>query len=33
MGHARRSMQRIVRLAAVGGLLCGGLMMTSAVAS
>lgn len=33
MRHARRSLQRIARLAAVGGLLCGGLMVTSAVAS
>lgn len=33
MRHARRGLQRIVRLAAVGGLLCGGLMVTSAVAS
>ncbi|MFD9502506.1 S1 family peptidase [Streptomyces sp. NPDC060035] len=33
MRHARRSLQRIARLAAVGGLICGGLMMTSAVAS
>ncbi|MFE2018783.1 S1 family peptidase [Streptomyces sp. NPDC059499] len=32
MRHARRSLQRIARLAAVGGLLCGGLMVTSAVA-
>ncbi|MEV6653746.1 S1 family peptidase [Streptomyces sp. NPDC051219] len=33
MRHARRSLQRIARLAAVGGLLCGGLMTTNAVAS
>lgn len=33
MRHARRGLQRIARLAAVGGLLCGGLMVTSAVAS
>ncbi|MEV6398286.1 S1 family peptidase [Streptomyces sp. NPDC051907] len=33
MKHARRRLQRIARLAAVGGLLCGGLMVTSAVAS
>ncbi|MEN8651892.1 S1 family peptidase [Streptomyces sp. 21So2-11] len=33
MRHARRSLQRIVRLAAVGGLLCGGLMTTTAMAS
>lgn len=33
MKHARRSLQRIARLAAVGGLLCGGLMMTTAMAN
>lgn len=33
MRHARRRAQRIARLAAVGGLLCGTLMVTSAVAS
>ncbi|MFD9219195.1 S1 family peptidase [Streptomyces sp. NPDC060064] len=33
MTHARRRLQRIARLAAVGGLLCGGLMITDAVAS
>ncbi|MEV6786625.1 S1 family peptidase [Streptomyces sp. NPDC051098] len=32
MTHARRRLQRIARLAAVGGLLCGGLMVTDAVA-
>ncbi|MET7619283.1 S1 family peptidase [Streptomyces sp. NPDC005408] len=33
MTHARRRLQRIARLAAVGGLLCGGLMVTDAMAS
>jgi streptogrisin D len=33
MKHARRHLQRIARLAAVGGLLCGGVMVTNAVAS
>ncbi len=33
MTHARRRLQRIARLAAVGGLLCGGLMVTDAVAT
>lgn len=32
MTHARRRLQRFARLAAVGGLLCGGLMITDAVA-
>ncbi|MGX1885886.1 S1 family peptidase [Streptomyces sp. NPDC055287] len=33
MRHARRSVQRLAQLAAVGGVLCGGLMMTTAMAS
>ncbi|MFI9583575.1 S1 family peptidase [Streptomyces sp. NPDC052236] len=33
MRHARRNLQRIARLAAVGGLVCGGLMISNAVAS
>jgi hypothetical protein len=33
MRHARRNLQRIARLAAVGGLVCGGLMVSSAMAS
>ncbi|MFF3245816.1 S1 family peptidase [Streptomyces sp. NPDC002870] len=33
MRHARRKLQRIARLAAVGGLVCGGLMVSNAVAS
>ncbi|MDQ1034311.1 streptogrisin D [Streptomyces sp. V3I8] len=33
MRHARRNVQRIARLAAIGGLACGGLMVTHAVAS
>ncbi|AVZ74368.1 serine protease [Streptomyces lunaelactis] len=33
MRHRRRNIQRIVRLAAVGGLVCGGLMVSSAMAS
>ncbi|MEU2158038.1 S1 family peptidase [Streptomyces sp. NPDC019396] len=33
MRHARRTLQRIVRLAAVGGLVCGSLMVSNAVAS
>jgi streptogrisin D len=33
MRHARRNLQRIVRLTAVGGLICGGLLVSSAVAS
>lgn len=32
MRHARRNLQRIVRLAAVGGLVCGSLMVTDAMA-
>ncbi|MGS2588953.1 S1 family peptidase [Streptomyces hebeiensis] len=32
MKHARRTLRRIVRLAAVGGLLCGGLLVSNAVA-
>jgi streptogrisin D len=32
MRHARRKLQRIARLAAVGGLVCGGLMVSSAMA-
>ncbi|MFJ5102396.1 S1 family peptidase [Streptomyces sp. NPDC088554] len=32
MKHARRNLRRIVRLAAVGGLLCGGLMVSNAMA-
>jgi streptogrisin D len=31
--HARRNVQRVARLAAVGGLLCGGLMVSNAMAS
>ncbi|WP_128374463.1 S1 family peptidase [Streptomyces cavernae] len=31
--HARRNVQRIARLAAVGGLLCGGFMVQQAIAS
>jgi streptogrisin D len=31
--HARRNLRRIARLAAVGGLLCGGLMVSNAMAS
>ncbi|MDH2392556.1 S1 family peptidase [Streptomyces sp. HNM0663] len=33
MRHARRSLQRITRFAAVGGLLCGGLLVTTAAAT
>ncbi|MGP4042971.1 S1 family peptidase [Streptomyces sp. 2A115] len=33
MRHARRNVQRIARFAAIGGLVCGGLMVTNAVAS
>ncbi|MGC5561228.1 S1 family peptidase [Streptomyces sp. FR-108] len=33
MRHARRNVQRIARFAAIGGLACGGLMVTQAVAS
>lgn len=33
MSHARRSLQRITRFAAVGGLLCGGLLVTTAAAT
>ncbi|WP_274564787.1 S1 family peptidase [Streptomyces spiramyceticus] len=33
MRHARRRLQGLARLAAVGGVLCGGLMMTTAIAS
>lgn len=33
MRHARRNVQRIARFAAVGGLVCGGLMVSHAVAS
>ncbi|MGW3623828.1 S1 family peptidase [Streptomyces sp. NPDC000880] len=33
MRHARRKLQRIARLAAVGGLVCGGLMVSNAMAS
>lgn len=32
MRHARRKLQRIARLAAVGGLVCGGLMVSNAMA-
>ncbi|RDG35676.1 S1 family peptidase [Streptomyces corynorhini] len=32
MRHARRTFRRIARLAAVGGLICGGLMVSNAVA-
>ncbi|MFE3323698.1 S1 family peptidase [Streptomyces sp. NPDC059176] len=32
MRHTRRNLQRIVRLAAVGGLVCGSLMVTDAMA-
>ncbi|MFF8833191.1 S1 family peptidase [Streptomyces sp. NPDC015131] len=32
MKHGRRTLRRAIRLAAVGGLLCGGLMVTHAVA-
>ncbi|MFF8844927.1 S1 family peptidase [Streptomyces sp. NPDC015127] len=32
MRHARRKLRRLVRLAAAGGLVCGGLMVTDAVA-
>ncbi|MGI5359164.1 S1 family peptidase [Streptomyces sp. CA-252508] len=32
MKHGRRTLRRAIRLAAVGGLLCGGLMVTNAVA-
>ncbi|MBT2392679.1 S1 family peptidase [Streptomyces sp. ISL-1] len=32
MRHARRKLQRIARLAAVGGLVCGGLMVSDAMA-
>ncbi|NBM15691.1 S1 family peptidase [Streptomyces sp. GC420] len=32
MRHARRNLQRMARLAAVGGLLCGGFMVSNAVA-
>ncbi|MFD4143845.1 MULTISPECIES: S1 family peptidase [unclassified Streptomyces] len=33
MRHARRNLQRLARLAAIGGLVSGGLMVSSAVAS
>ncbi|MGI5401787.1 S1 family peptidase [Streptomyces sp. CA-135486] len=33
MRHARRNLQRLARLAAVGGLVCGGLMVSNAMAS
>ncbi|MFE1800399.1 S1 family peptidase [Streptomyces sp. NPDC059517] len=33
MRHARRNVQRIARFAAIGGLACGGLMVTQAMAS
>ncbi|MGW3420348.1 S1 family peptidase [Streptomyces phaeochromogenes] len=33
MRHARRNVQRIARFAAIGGLVCGGLMVSHAVAS
>ncbi|MEV0224509.1 S1 family peptidase [Streptomyces sp. NPDC050704] len=33
MRHARRNIQRIARFAAIGGLVCGGLMVSSAMAS
>ncbi|GGX56828.1 S1 family peptidase [Streptomyces fructofermentans] len=33
MKHARRNVQRIARFAALGGLVCGGLMVSHAVAS
>lgn len=32
MRHGRRRLQKLARLAAVGGILCGGLMMTTATA-
>ena len=33
MRHARRNVQRFARFAAIGGLVCGGLMVSQAMAS